>query len=69
MYTFRTELPRVRDRLMNQLRELNKTKSRGKMDENLMGEVNRLESSLTVARDDLVSHMERYAAVVRQLTS
>jgi structural maintenance of chromosome 1 len=50
---------------MNQLRELNKTKSRGKMDENLMGEVNRLESSLTVARDDLVSHVEHYAAVAR----
>lgn len=40
---------------MAQLQELAKTKPRGKADENLIAEITRLESTLTVTRDDLVS--------------
>lgn len=40
---------------MKQLGELAKQRPRGKTDENLMSEVSRLESTMTVARDDLVS--------------
>lgn len=45
-------LQRVRDNLLGELRELNKSKPRGKADE-MEAEINRLESTLTVARDDL----------------
>ncbi|KAI0726494.1 cohesin complex subunit psm1 [Fomitopsis betulina] len=46
-------LQRVRDNLLGELRELNKSKPRGKADDNIETEINRLESALTVARDDL----------------
>ena len=49
-------LQRLKDNLLSQLRELNKTKPRGKADDALIAEINRLESSLTVARDDHVSN-------------
>ncbi|RDX49778.1 cohesin complex subunit psm1 [Lentinus brumalis] len=46
-------LHRMRDNLMAQLLELNKSKPRGKESEVLIAEISRLESSLSVARDDL----------------
>ncbi|RDB26948.1 Structural maintenance of chromosomes protein 1 [Hypsizygus marmoreus] len=46
-------LIRVRDGLKAQLRELSKQKPRGQTDENLIAEISRLESAITVARDDL----------------
>jgi structural maintenance of chromosome 1 len=39
---------------MSHLKELNKQKPRTKTDENLLAEISRLESTLTVCRDDLV---------------
>ena len=39
---------------MSQLRDLGKQKPRGKTDENLIAEVARLESAITLAKDDLV---------------
>lgn len=47
-------LIRNREILLSQLKELNKQKPRTKTDENLLAEVSRLESMLTVQRDDLV---------------
>lgn len=52
--TTSTGLMRVRDGLKAQLRELSKQKPRGQTDENMIGEISRLESATTVARDDLV---------------
>jgi structural maintenance of chromosome 1 len=49
---------RARDTLVAQMQELNKSKPRGKADENLIAEITRLESSITVTRDDLVSIFE-----------
>ena len=49
-----TGLNRQRDSLFAQLRELNDHKPRSNVDENLMSEIQRLESSLSLARDDLV---------------
>ncbi|KAL4266841.1 SMC family protein [Pleurotus pulmonarius] len=46
-------LTRVRDGLMAQLRELSKQKPRTKTDENLLAELSRLESAITITRDDL----------------
>ena len=40
---------------MSELRELSKKKPRGKADENLVAELTRLESAITLAKDDLVS--------------
>jgi hypothetical protein len=40
---------------MAQMQELNKSKPRGKADENLIAEISHLESSINVTRDDLVS--------------
>lgn len=48
-------LQRVRDNLLGQLRDLNKSKPRGKADESLIGEITRLESACTVAKDDLAA--------------
>lgn len=48
-------LYRARDTLMAQLQDLNKSKPRSKVDENLIGKISRLESAITVTRDDLVS--------------
>lgn len=47
-------LNRLRDSLMAQLGELQKSKSKGKADESLISEISRLESAITVTRDDLV---------------
>lgn len=47
-------LMRVRDALLAQLADLNKQKPRGKSDENLIAEVARLDSAITIAKDDLV---------------
>ena len=55
-----TGLQRVRDNLMAQLLELNKTKPRGKESEVLIAEISRLESSLSVVRDDLVCTLQPY---------
>ncbi|TFK48892.1 cohesin complex subunit psm1 [Heliocybe sulcata] len=46
-------LHRVRDSLLSQLRDLAKSKPRGKSDDNLISEISRLENTLTVAKDDL----------------
>ncbi|KAL9710106.1 Structural maintenance of chromosomes protein 1 [Leucoagaricus gongylophorus] len=48
-------LTRVRDGLMSQLKELGKQRPRMKTDENLLAEISRLESTLTVLRDDLTA--------------
>jgi structural maintenance of chromosome 1 len=48
-------LVRLRDKLQSELRDLLKARPRGNVDQNLMSEIARLESSLTIARDDLVS--------------
>jgi hypothetical protein len=47
-------LIRNRESLLSHLKELNKQKPRTKTDENLLAEISRLESLLTVQRDDLV---------------
>jgi hypothetical protein len=47
-------LRRARDALTGQLQELLKQRSRGKADDNLIAEVARLESTIVVAKDDLV---------------
>ena len=44
----------MRDSLLSQLRELNKSKPRNNADEALLAEVTRLESSLSLAKEDLV---------------
>ena len=52
-------LIRQRDSLLSQLRELGKQKPRNKTDDSLIADVTRLESTITMARDDLVSsHLE-----------
>ena len=48
-------LYRIRELPMAQLQDLNKSKLRSKVDENLIGEISRLESTIAVTRDDLVS--------------
>ena len=52
-----TGLQRVRDSLLSQLRELNKSKPRNNADEALLAEVTRLESSLSLAKEDLVRRL------------
>jgi hypothetical protein len=47
-------LTRLRDNLVAQLQELNRSKPRGKADENVIAEITRLESAIAVVRDDLV---------------
>lgn len=47
-------LQRVRDKLMTDLQELNKSKPRGKEDDALVATITRLEPAYTVTRDDLV---------------
>lgn len=51
-------MQRTKENLLEQLRDLNKTKPRGKADESLIAEISRLESSLTVSKDDLVSRAQ-----------
>lgn len=48
-------LKRQQETYISQLRELQKSKPRGQIEENLTAEMSRLESALTLARDDLVS--------------
>jgi hypothetical protein len=50
---FSVGLTRLCDNLVAQLQELNRSKPRGKADENI-AEITRLESAITIARDDLV---------------
>jgi structural maintenance of chromosome 1 len=47
-------LNRAKETLLTQLRDLNKSKPRSAADENLIAEINRLESALVIAKDDLV---------------
>ena len=51
-------LRRARDALTGQLRDLVKQKSHGKTDDNLIAEVARSESTIVVAKDDLVRPAE-----------
>ncbi|KAJ7637228.1 hypothetical protein B0H17DRAFT_1107250, partial [Mycena rosella] len=46
-------LVRAKDGLLAQLRDLSKQKPRGKTDENLIGDIGRIESATTLAKDDL----------------
>ncbi|KAF7352348.1 Structural maintenance of chromosomes protein [Mycena venus] len=46
-------LTKKKDTLMAQLRDLQKQKSRGQTDENLIAEIGRIESATTLAKDDL----------------
>ena len=60
-FTYHCQYPwigliRVRDTLLADQRELHQQKARGKSDENLISEISRLESLITVAKDDLVCH-------------
>jgi hypothetical protein len=50
-----TGFKRQQETYISQLRELQKSKPRGQIEENLSAEMSRLESALTLARDDLVS--------------
>jgi hypothetical protein len=47
-------LTRARDTLLAEQRELHQQRARGKSDESLISEISRLESLMTVAKDDLV---------------
>jgi structural maintenance of chromosome 1 len=47
-------LTKQKDNLLAQLRELNQSKVRSSRDENLVAEITRLESALSLATDDLV---------------
>lgn len=53
-------LIRLRDTLKSQLQELSRSKSRGKADENIIAEIARLESAITLAKDDLSALKLRY---------
>ena len=53
---FHAGLHRLRDSLFAELRDLNKSKPRGKADENHIAEINRLESVLLIVKDDLARH-------------
>lgn len=53
-----TGLIRLRDTLKSQLQELSRSKPRGKADENIISEIARLESAITLAKDDLVSSVK-----------
>ncbi|KAJ7246598.1 condensin complex subunit SMC1 [Mycena haematopus] len=46
-------LIKKKDTLMSQLRDLQKQKSRGQTDENLIADIGRIESATTLAKDDL----------------
>ncbi|KAN0084141.1 RecF/RecN/SMC [Tylopilus felleus] len=53
-------LVRLRDNLLAQLQELNRSKSRGKADENIIAEITRLESAISVTKDDLSAFKLRH---------
>ncbi|KAF9652766.1 hypothetical protein BDM02DRAFT_2623366 [Thelephora ganbajun] len=61
-------LSRVKDNLHAQLTDLQSKKPRGKADEALLLEVERLESSLVVARDDLNAAQLRRTGILQQST-
>ena len=50
---------------MATLQDLSKAKPRGKADENLIAEISRLESSMTVTKDDLVRGNRLYIYISR----
>ncbi|KAG2151543.1 RecF/RecN/SMC [Suillus clintonianus] len=60
-------LTRLRDNLVAQLQELNRSKPRGKADENVIAEITRLESAITVVRDDLSACRSRYTGIKEEL--
>ncbi|KAH9848926.1 cohesin complex subunit psm1 [Lenzites betulinus] len=60
-------LQRVRDNLMAQLHELAKSKPRGKESEILLAELSRLESALSVARDDQKANKTRLSGTKDEL--
>ncbi|KAF9517669.1 hypothetical protein BS47DRAFT_1339193 [Hydnum rufescens UP504] len=60
-------LRRVQETYISQLRELQKAKPRGQVEDNLTAEMARLESSLTVARDDLSAHKLRLTGIKTEL--
>ncbi|KAH9836074.1 cohesin complex subunit psm1 [Rhodofomes roseus] len=60
-------MQRVRDNLLGELRELNKSKPRGKADENMESEISRLESALSVAKDDLKACQLRLDGIKEEL--
>jgi structural maintenance of chromosome 1 len=49
-------LNKQKDSLHAQLRELGQSKPRGKVDEGLAADINRIESQLQLAKDDQVSY-------------
>ncbi|KAF9233408.1 hypothetical protein BU15DRAFT_90371 [Melanogaster broomeanus] len=53
-------LIRLRDNLMAQLQELSRSKPRGKADDNIIAEITRLESAITVTKDDMSAFKLRY---------
>ncbi|KAI6108622.1 RecF/RecN/SMC [Pisolithus croceorrhizus] len=50
-----------------QLQELNRSKPRGKADENIIGEITRLESAITLVKDDLNALKLRYSGTKDEL--
>ncbi|EDR03647.1 condensin complex subunit SMC1 [Laccaria bicolor S238N-H82] len=60
-------LIRVRDNLQSRRLELSKQKPRAKTDENLVSEVSRLESAITLARDDLAACKSRLNGLKEEL--
>lgn len=60
-------LTRLRDSLVAQLQELNRSKPRGKADENVIAEITRLESAIAVVRDDLSACKSRYNGIKEEL--
>ena len=59
----------MRDNLMAQLLELGKSKPRGKESEVLLADITRLESTLSVARDDLVCVWIRLVSTLTYVTN
>lgn len=57
LLTQNLELQQTRDRLLSDLRDLAKSKPRSNADEPLLTEIPRLESALSLARDDLVREL------------
>lgn len=53
-WELRLGLKRQQETYISQLRELQKSKPRGQVEENLTAEMTRLEGALSVARDELV---------------
>ena len=54
-------LLRARDSLLAQMRDLNKSKPRSKSDEGLVAEITRLESSISLAKDELVRDISNFS--------